>query len=141
MQVADRFWGKVEKSPECWEWSAYRYPNGYGMFTLLDRKVQAHRFAYELEVAPIAAGEVIDHVCRNRACVNPAHLRVCSQRDNLMADGSESLAKLNAEKTHCVNGHEFTDENTHWRTYRGFTTRECRACKRERMRRYRSPSE
>jgi hypothetical protein len=79
--------------------------------------------AYELAIGPIPEGLTIDHLCRNRGCVNPAHLEAVTNRTNLLR--GDGIAALNARKTHCKRGHEFTPENTYvWRE----GTRACRAC-------------
>jgi hypothetical protein len=78
----ERFWAKVEKTSGCWNWTA-RKTKGYGKFWLGTREVQAHRFSYELANGPIPAGKFIDHRCHNGICVNPKHLRVASNKQNM----------------------------------------------------------
>jgi hypothetical protein len=92
----------------------------------------AHRLAYELFVGPIPEGQTIDHLCRNRPCVNPGHLEVVDMRTNLLR-GSSPTAQ-NARKTHCKHGHEFTPENTALKQGR---YRICRTCRARRNREYR----
>jgi len=117
----DRFWAKIRKTETCWLWTAGTNRSGYGTFSIGVHcpKILAHRFAYQLLVGPIPAGQEIDHVrargCTNRNCVNPSHLESISHAENM----------LRARKTHCVNGHEFTPTNTRQRPNSGRT---CRAC-------------
>jgi len=82
MSPEERFWLKVDKSGECWEWTAYKKPDGYGMFTAYSGTALAHRISYEMEHGPIADGLEIDHKCHNRACVKPAHLRATTHKKN-----------------------------------------------------------
>lgn len=128
--VAARFWSKVEFGHQCWNWAGGK-SGGYGYFRLVPSRnmVPAHRVAYELVVGPIPEGLTIDHLCRNRACVNPAHMEPVTLRENLMR--GDTLAAANTRKTHCLRGHEFDAENTQF--HRG--SRRCRACSRDRMRR------
>jgi hypothetical protein len=124
-----RFWRFVEKTASCWEWRGARNPEGYGQFHRRNKQVRAHRFAYELLVGPIPEGLVIDHLCRNHGCVNPAHLEAVTVHENMVR--GEGPAADNETRSHCTNGHEFTTENTYsWKGYR-----HCRACARERARR------
>lgn len=123
--LAERFWEKVDRSagPDaCWPWTSATQPNGYGYF-MCDGDRYAHRLAYTLAVGPIPAGLQIDHLCRNRGCVNPAHLEPVTPRENVIRGVGPSAR--NAKKTHCQNGHEFTEENT-YRDKRGH--RLCRIC-------------
>lgn len=131
--VIARFWTKVHapKLTACWEWTASRR-NGYGQFGVsADAIVPAHRFAYEYLVGPIPEGLVIDHLCRNPACVNPRHLEPVSSGENVLR--GESPQACNARKTHCKHGHEFTPENTY--VDRG-SRRHCKVCRARRTREF-----
>lgn len=132
LSVEERFFAKVEKTEACWLWTGALNGNGYGVFGGRSATRNAHRVAYEMLVGPIPEGLQLDHLCRNRACVNPDHLEPVTARENTMRGTSQSA--LNAAKTHCVNGHEFTPENTYVRPSRGH--RECRACKADANRRW-----
>jgi hypothetical protein len=115
----ERFWAKVEKTETCWLWRAALRGGGYGTWN----NNGAHRVAYELLVGPIPEGLHLDHLCRVRNCVNPAHLEPVTVGENLRR-GVGASAK-NAVKTHCPNGHAYSEENTYW--YRG--ARQCLACR------------
>lgn len=87
---AARYWAKVLKTATCWIWTAGK-TQGYGMFKAEDKKMHgAHRLSYEMHHGPIPAGESIDHMCRNRACVNPAHLRTVTNKQNSENRGTAS---------------------------------------------------
>lgn len=118
----------VDPETGCIEWLAHRSADGYGRFWWQGRKVRAHRFyfviGYQRDVQP---GMILDHLCRNRGCVAPWHLKEVTQRENLLADGSLSLTKRHAEKTHCPRGHLLSGENLRKDALaRGW--RNCRAC-------------
>lgn len=85
--IADRFWMKVEKGPDCWNWTGSIVTSGYGsIMERVDgrnRPHMAHRFAYELLIGPIREGMQVDHRCSNRKCVNPDHLRLATHKQNM----------------------------------------------------------
>jgi hypothetical protein len=125
----ERFWVYVDKSPltGCWRWMGYTQPDGYGRFrSAAGRTVSAHRFAYEMLVGPIPEGLTIDHLCRIRPCVNPAHLEPVTHRENVLR--GETVTAANAAKTHCAQGHAYDEANT-YTDAKG--SRHCRSCNRE----------
>ena len=127
-----KFWAKVEyRANGCWQWSGRRSTTEYGVFVLDGRNFRAHRVAYELRVGPIPEGLQLDHLCRNRSCVNPAHLEPVTNRENTLR-GVNHVAAL-ARVTHCPAGHEYTPESTRLRRSRyGTVNRSCRTCDLER---------
>lgn len=125
-----RFIERIEMF-DCWVWMGGTSGKGHGKFYDDGRSQQAHRWSYETFVGPIPEGLVLDHTCRNRSCVNPLHLRPVTQLHNTLI-GEGPTAK-NRRKTHCKNGHEFTEENTLRRKDRP-GHRECRECRNGRER-------
>jgi hypothetical protein len=79
----ERFWPKVEKTESCWNWTAGLDAYGYGVTWVDGKATKAHRYAWELCNGPIPEGKQLDHRCFNRACVNPAHLRITSSKQNV----------------------------------------------------------
>ncbi len=127
-QRQDAFWAKVEKTETCWLWRGALTHNGYGQFVTTNRrKMYAHRFAY----GPVTAGMDLDHLCRVRNCVRKSHLQPVTRHENIMrGSGPDIQRAIHAAKTHCKQGHEFTEANTYigakgWRS--------CRECGRLRM--------
>ena len=78
----ERFWEKVEKTDTCWNWKRAAHPSGYGMFKFQGRNTPAHRYSYNLAKGTIPAGLHIDHICHNRGCVRPSHLRAVTAKQN-----------------------------------------------------------
>lgn len=108
----------------CWNWTGSRNNMGYGTLAVGGhKKGKAHRASYEHFVGPIPAGLTLDHLCRNRLCVNPEHLEPVTHEENVRRGARGVL------KTHCKHGHEFTPDNIYW-TGPGRSHRRCRACTR-----------
>ena len=127
-QAIQRFWAKVQVTEGCWLWNGTTNRAGYGRCG----GGFAHRVAYQFIVGRIPEGMELDHLCRQRNCVNPDHLEPATHHVNM-------LRGCQAQQTHCINGHPFNDENTRIRVRRdGTTSRQCYPCVRERQRRSRA---
>lgn len=87
----------------CWIWTACTHKSGYGKTCINKRLMYAHRAVYELIVGPIPGGLTLDHLCRVRCCVNPAHLEPVTIAENISR--GESASSVNSKKTHCPRGH------------------------------------
>lgn len=81
--LAERFWEKVQRGPDCWEWLGGCYHDGYGSFRVGDRNQRAHRVSYQLTYGDIPSGMVVMHRCDNPLCVRPDHLTVGTAGDNV----------------------------------------------------------
>jgi len=107
----------------CWLYAEGRASSSGYRQVLVGQKLQyAHRVTYEALVGPILEGLVLDHLCRNRACVNPAHLEPVTQQVNTLR--GIGPAAVNSRKTHCSRGHELTPDNVYGAPVR----RQCKAC-------------
>jgi hypothetical protein len=125
--LIDRLRSKYEPDLSgCWIWIGTVGTKGYGRIAIKGKLYQAHRIVYELLVGPIPNGLQLDHVCRNRLCVNPAHCEPVDNKTNVLR--GIGFAAQNAKKTHCSKGHLFDSENTRI-TNTG--RRKCMACDRE----------
>lgn len=119
-----RFWAKVEKTDTCWNWTAAKHKKtGYGFFTFTNRPELVHRIAYRLCKGDIPGRLTVDHLCRNRLCVNPDHLDLCTRGENTMRGNTITAANL--QKTHCSKGHPYSGENL---LIKDGKHRRCRRC-------------
>lgn len=123
---------KVNEETGCWEWTAGKFPYGYGKISVKHRSIGAHRVYYQLTKGQIEDGLVIDHLCRNPSCINPDHLEPVTQWENNRR--GIGISAENLVKTHCKHGHEFTPENT-WTFASDPKRRKCRTCELAGMRR------
>ena len=134
-KIQARFWAKVDiaRDDECWHWKASR-GGDYGQFNIEGKPMKAHRVAYELSVGRIPDGLVLDHLCKNRICVNPHHMEPVTPRENVMRGDLEvsrqAVIRYWRERTHCANNHELTQENIYSAPGRP-NSRACRTCRRE----------
>lgn len=134
----NRFWSKVKKTDACWEWTAHTNKSGYCYFKWNGSKYLVHRISMwlsgKIKLTFEDHSSVVDHICKNKVCVNPLHLRVVSQRVNSL-ENSNGIGAINSKKTHCLNGHQFSKENT--RIAKSKNERICRTCRKERAQKYR----
>ena len=135
--LAQRFWLRIEKTATCWNWTGPKV-SGYGIVYVKPSPTEspktpnmvAHRIAYELTVGAIPPTLTLDHLCRNRACVNPDHLEPVEFAVNVRR--GVSFAAKHAAKTQCPRGHPLDIFNTYKYPPIGRRSprRECRICRR-----------
>jgi len=106
-----RFLKKVEEAGFCWGWKASTIRGGYGQFSVNYKNVLAHRFSYELFRGEIPEGMTLDHLCRNRACVNPIHLEIVTNHENILRGLTGKMNNHQTKKTHCPKGHDYIESN------------------------------
>ncbi|GAA3948015.1 HNH endonuclease signature motif containing protein [Microbacterium soli] len=131
----NRWRSKIEKNDDgCWIWAASLGGGGYGKFFFDGAYRSAHRWGWEALVGPIPTGLDLDHLCRNRRCVNPDHLEPVTHRENIRR-GMQSRGRGDVESK-CPSGHVRTSANT--RVDKRFKSLVCRDCAREALRRHRA---
>jgi hypothetical protein len=111
-----RFMGQVRPPAEnggCWLWLGVVNNAGYPTFRAGRRVEPAYRWLYEQLEREVPTGLELDHLCRTPRCVNPDHVEPVTHRENIRR--GNAVMGINARKTHCAQGHEFTPENTYWR--------------------------
>ena len=136
MITAEEFWLAVDVADDdddCWEWTMSTDRYGYGQVWWDGELTRSHRKAWKLAVGPIPDGLHILHSCDNPPCCNPFHLRPGTQADN-NGDTVSRERHWQTAKTHCAQGHEFSEANTYQRA--GHRT--CRTCNNAASRRYRA---
>lgn len=112
--LANRFWAKVDKTDECWLWTGTLTSHGYGQFKVNNRRLRAHRVAYGLTIGPIPDGAILDHRCHVRSCVNPAHIRLVTVKQN-----SENRVGAQSNSASGVRGVSWCPRDRAWRAVVG----------------------
>lgn len=128
--ILSRFKEKIRvRDDGCWEWTG-TVNRDYGQFWDGEKLVYAHRYSYELYIGRIPDDKQLDHLCRNKLCVNPSHLEPVAAVENVHRGLNGVLGQHhNLVKTHCPHGHTYTSENTYlFRETRGGIGRQCRIC-------------
>lgn len=121
---------KFKKVNGCWNWLGSITEKGYGIFTVKKKHIKAHRYFYEFFVGKIPPELQIDHLCKNRKCVNPKHLELVTVRENNIRAGKIQVKN----RTHCPSGHPYSGENLFYKFNRktNYKWRGCRTCERQR---------
>ena|SRR5215831_7523740 len=128
-----RLLARTEITDSCWLWTGPTGDLGYSRVWVDGKGRHGHRVMYEAEIGPVPDGMTLDHLCRVRNCINPAHLEVVSRAENVLR--GEGLTAQNARKKRCPKGHRLSGENLYI-SQKG--RRECRICRRAQVRKFRA---
>jgi HNH endonuclease len=130
----ERFFERTTKTDRCWLWNGYVMNAGYGAFSTRKGTELVHRWSYEYHIQPIPSKMTIDHLCRNKICVNPDHMEVVTRTENIRRCGLTGVALKESKKTHCPQGHSYAEYGV--RTPNGYTkfgtkkyARRCNKCR------------
>lgn len=130
---------KVDETSGCWVWGGSKDKDGYGKVRVKfpNGRVAylAHRMTFMHFVGDIPDGKEVDHICKNTSCINPAHLRLLTHRENVEA-GDYKTHHRNAVKTHCIHGHALTAENIRIQRHKNTVMRHCKLCAKDRSKKY-----
>ncbi len=138
--IKERLLDLIDKDRDCWVWTGSTNHAGYGRLTTgsrtdnTRRTRSAHRVSYEVFKGEIPDGLTIDHLCRNRKCINPEHLEAVTIKENIHR--GNPLWKQESARTHCPKGHEYTEDNIYrYATKHGGFCRNCKTCMKARTKR------
>lgn len=133
--IINRFLDKVCKNgiDGCWNFVSSISHTGSGRFFMNGKCRDAYRVSYELFIGEIPKGHELHHICENRLCVNPDHLKVLTRKDHLKCSPTQ-IAYMNAHKTHCPQGHEYTEDNLVPYLFKLNGKRSCLICAKKRSR-------
>lgn len=134
--IEERFWDKVLFTSDCWEWQAVKNKDGYGMIALNRKMISAHRVSYQMYKGSIPRQLMIDHLCRNRKCVNPHHMELVTNQENCIRGLTGKINNWQKRKTHCPYGHELKEPNLLPHMLKKYNYRQCKICHNERQRKY-----
>lgn len=130
-----RIFTKFRQGTGCWEWRAAKSSNGYGLVWFKGKTRLAHRVVYELLKGELSEELEIDHLCRNKLCVNPDHLeQVTHKVNNFRGIG---ITAKNSKKIMCLNGHSLTGSNLRTRIRGNNKERVCKECSYQRLIKFR----
>lgn len=128
MNLKTKFLERVNKTDTCWNWNLFIKPNGYAQTSLAGKLKYVHRLSYEIFKGDIPEGLQIDHLCRNRKCVNPNHLEIVTPKQNTRRGLVCGCPSDGGYKKICKRGHLIMGGNIYWRNT-GYGA--CRTCRRE----------
>jgi len=125
-RTLQRFFDKIQQSRLCWEWTSAQDLHGYSLFWCKQKTRLAHRVSYEIFKGFVPHDLQIDHLCKNKKCVNPDHLELVTPQENMNRVDWKERITFNETKTHCPQGHEYTGKNLLISCY---GSRVCKICK------------